>query len=198
MKMLILNRKRVLASLLVFAFLCLISLAADIPIYQQTQFAGKIHDASQIYDGDTLKDVKILVSRGHACTVGEVWPGVFATENGFYIETDIRIAGIDTPEKRPSTKTGTVPHARKRVEITKSTPAQASRNALIGLLRRHNFEFKITAPQQGKYAGRTVAHCRVGDIDVSEYLIEKGHALPYDGGTKTHVNWEVLDKGLMR
>lgn len=198
MKMLILNRKRVLASLLVFAFLCLISLAADIPIYQQTQFAGKIHDASQIYDGDTLKDVRILVSKGHACTVGEVWPGVFATENGFYIETDIRIAGIDTPEKRPSTKNRDGSPRTKKSRDNEKYAAQASRNALIGLLRRHNFEFKITAPQQGKYAGRTVAHCRVGDIDVSEYLIEKGHALPYDGGTKTHVNWEVLDKGLMR
>ena len=198
MKMLVLNRKRVFLTLMVFAFLCLISLAADIPIYQQTQFTGKIHDASQIYDGDTIKDVRILVSKGHACTLGEVWPGVFTDANGFYVQTDIRIAGIDTPEKRPSTKNRDGSPRTKRSRDNEKFAAQASRNALIGLLRKHNFEFTITAPQQGKYAGRTVAHCTVGGIDVAEYLIEKGHALPYDGGTKTQVNWEVLDKGLMR
>ena len=197
--MLVPTRKKVFPGfLIVFAFLGLISFAADPPIYQQTQFAGKILDATQIYDGDTIKDVKILVSRGHACTVGEVWPGVFTDANGFYVQTDIRIAGIDTPEKRPSTKNRDGSPRSKKSRDNEKYAAQAARNALIGLLRKHNFEFTITAPQQGKYAGRTVAHCRVGDIDVAAYLIEKGHALPYDGGTKTHVNWEVLDKGRMR
>jgi len=198
MKMLVLTRKRVFLSLIVFAFLCFISLAADIPIYQQTQFAGQILDESQIYDGDTIKDVKILVSKGHACTLGEVWPGVWTDANGFYVQTDIRIAGIDTPEKRPSTKNRDGSPRSKRSRDNEKYAAQASRNALIGLLRRHNFAFKITAPQQGKYAGRTVANCTVGGVDVAAYLIEKGHALPYDGGTKTEVNWEALDKGRMR
>lgn len=196
--MLIPTRKKVFLSLIVFAFLYLIAFAADPPIYQQTQFAGKILDATQIYDGDTIKDVKILVSKGHADTVGEVWPGVFTDAHGVYIQTDIRIAGIDTPEKRPSTKNRDGSPRSKKSRDNEKYAAHAARNALIGLLRKHNFAFTITAPQQGKYAGRTVANCRVGDIDVAAYLIEKGHALPYDGGTKTHVNWEVLDKGLMR
>ena len=135
---------------------------------------------------------------GHACTVGEVWPGIFTDENGFYVQTDIRISGIDTPEKRPSTKNK---DGSKRSEVSRNNEkkaAAASRQALVDLLRQHNFEFKVLSPEEGKYAGRTVAVCEIGGRDVAEYLIEKGHALPYDGGTKTTVNWDVLDKGLMR
>ena len=198
MKTLVTSRKITVLTVMLFAVLCLISLAGDPPVYQQTQFAGKILNESQIYDGDTIKDVKILLSRGHACTLGEVWPGVFTDLNGFYIQTDIRIAGIDTPEKRPSTKNSDGSPRSDESRNNERKAAEASRKALADLLRKHNFEFKIVAPEEGKYAGRTVAECKVGGIDVAEYLIEKGHALPYDGGTKTTVNWEVLDKGLMR
>ncbi len=47
-----------------------------------------------------------------------------------------------------------------------------------------------------------IADTIVGDIvdgvDVTEYLIERGHALPYDGGRKAELDWEELNKGLMR
>ena len=198
MKMLVLPRKITFLILVSFVVFSLISLAGDPPVYQQTQFTAKILDESQIYDGDTIKNVKILLSRGHACTLGEVWPGVFTDANGFYIQTDIRIAGIDTPEKRPLTKNR---DGSTRSEVSRNNEKKAanvSRQALIDLLRTHNFQFKVVSPQEGKYAGRTVAECKVGNIDVAQYLIEKGHALPYDGGTKTQVNWEMLDKGLMR
>lgn len=198
MKTLVVPRKITILTIALFTVLCLISLAGNPPVYEQTQFAGKILDEKQIYDGDTLKDVKILLSRGHACTVGEVWPGIFTDANGFYIQTDIRIAGIDTPEKRPSTKHKDGSPRSDESRNNEKKAAEASRQALIDLLRKHDFAFKVVAPQEGKYAGRTVAECKVGGIDVAEYLIEKGHALPYDGGTKTTVNWEVLDKGLMR
>ena len=32
---------------------------------------------------------------------GEVWPGIFVTDTGVVIQTDLRLAGIDTPERRP-------------------------------------------------------------------------------------------------
>ena len=122
MKMLILNRKRVLASLLVFAFLCLISLAADIPIYQQTQFAGKIHDASQIYDGDTLKDVKILVSRDTHAQLARCGPVCSLPKMVSILKPTSASPALIRQRNVLLPKIGTVPHGRKRVEITKSTP----------------------------------------------------------------------------
>lgn len=43
-------------------------------------------------------------------------------------------------------------------------------------------------PKLGKYAGRIVADVNVGGVDVAKYLIGKGYAKPYDGGTKP--KWE--------
>ena len=47
-----------------------------------------IDSQQQVYDGDTIKDVRIEVE-------------IPSLEVGFWISRDIRINGIDTPEKRP-------------------------------------------------------------------------------------------------
>lgn len=145
----------------------------------------------QVYDGDTLKDVRVLILVYDFIPedYGHPWPGVYITERGVEIQTDIRIAGIDTPEKRTSTKN---PDGSRRSQASRQrekAAAAASRQALIDLLKTNGNRFSISDPIHGKYAGRTVADVDVNEMDVATYLIEKGHAKSYDGGTKPDWGW---------
>ena len=145
----------------------------------------------QVYDGDTLKDVRVLIHRHDFIPeeYGTPWPGVHITQRGVEIETDIRIAGIDTPEKRVSTKN---PDGTRRSEASRQrekSAALASRQALIDLLKSNANGFSIFDPILGKYAGRTVADVAVNEMNVATYLIERGHAKLYDGGTKPDWGW---------
>lgn len=169
---------------------CILMLFADThPEYHATLTEG----GSQVYDGDTLKDVIIKIYTFkepiHPDKEKELWPGVWQFTDGIYVETDIRIAGIDTPEKRASTKN---PDGTKRSEASRNREKAASaaaRQALIDLLAKNKYKFVVHSPEFGKYAGRTVASVEVLDQDVARYLIQKGHAKAYDGGTKPQWNW---------
>ena len=158
----------------------------------------QIEDALQVYDGDTIKDCKVLIAPVASETEGEVWPGLVIEDCKLYVVSDLRIAGIDTPEKRTSTKKrdGTTRSFKSRAN--EKWAAAESQKALMQLLSSNDFKFQIVDPQLGKYAGRIVGRCVVNGIDAAQYLIERGHALPYDGGTKAELDWEKLDKGLMR
>ncbi len=158
----------------------------SLPTYQ-----CEIGMEAQVYDGDTLKDVRVLI-KAHEFSeysFGEHWPGVFITERGVEIQTDIRIAGIDTPEKRTSTKNADGSPRSEGSRAREKTAALASRQALIDLLKGNANRFSISNPIHGKYAGRTVADMSVGDVDVATFLIQQGHAKAYDGGTKPDWNW---------
>lgn len=148
----------------------------DFQIYKAT-----LKGPEQVYDGDTLKDVRILVfDFQDNITYRELWPGVYLTARGIEIETDIRIAGIDTPEKRPLKKGRT-----EASRLREKAAAARAQVALAKLLKENgNYTFRIQDPLLGKYAGRTVADVFVGDINVAAWLIRNGHAIGYDGGTK--------------
>ena len=147
---------------------------------------------AQVYDGDTLKDVRIKildVQNPRDFVERPLWAGIYMTKTGIEVETDIRIAGIDTPEKRTSTKNA---DGTKRSEASRNrerAAAAASRQALIDLLKDNEFRMVIKNPQHGKYAGRTVADVIVIDENAAQYLIKQGHAKPYDGGTKPDWGW---------
>lgn len=145
----------------------------------------------QVYDGDTLKDVRVLLFEHPFAKsdYGEYWPGVHITERGVEIETDIRIAGIDTPEKRVSTKNADGSRRSEASRERERTAAYASRDALIELLKSNNNRFTISDPIHGKYAGRTVADVAIKETDVAIFLIRNGHAKPYDGGRKPNWQW---------
>lgn len=158
---------------------------------QQATYSCRLLSSDQVYDGDTLKDVRVLVLEHDFIPdeYGEKWPGVLITERGIEIETDIRINGIDTPEKRVSTKNrdGSQRSVASRERERKA--AYASRSALVRLLEKNENRFDISNPFFGKYAGRIVSDMQVGGQDVAEYLIELGHAKPYRGGTKPEWGW---------
>ena len=163
-------------------------------------YPSKLTSEKQIYDGDTLQDVRIeiLDMRG-TFLLSELWPGVFLTpERTIEIETDIRINGIDTPEKRPLKKKrdGTL-----RSEVGRSNEKYAaaqSRLALLKLLQENELKFVVSNPTIGKYAGRIVAAVNVDGINAGQFLIKNGYALPYDGGRKVELDWENLSDGKMR
>lgn len=146
---------------------------------------------AQVYDGDTIKDVHILVHE-HAFSEAEqgiVWPGVKIEAEGVVIVTDIRIAGIDTPEKRTSTKNADGTPRSDASRDREKLAAQEARRALINLIESNENRVIVYNAIHGKYAGRTVADLTVGELDVSMWLIDNGHAKPYDGGTKPEWNW---------
>ena len=135
------------------------------------RYPCKIDSEKQVYDGDTIKDVRIEVN-------------IPALEVGFYLIRDIRIFGIDTPEKRPR-RAGRTPESI----ATEKTAALAARNYLVGILRDNDFQFEIEDLDHGKYAGRVLAEIWVQNKNVSNLMVEAGHAQYYDGGKKPVWDW---------
>ena len=162
-----------------------------IPIADRV-YECEIDGAKQVYDGDTITDVRIRIVEPTLLIVeqlGEVFPGIIVEADGVYIENGIRIAGIDTPEMRPSTKDA---NGFRRSESSRQKEKQAAiaaRDEVARLIEANGWIFMITDVDYDKY-GRVLATVFAGGIDVGAYLIQQGLALPYDGGTKPEWNWE--------
>lgn len=167
-------------------------------------YPSKLTSETQVYDGDTLKDVRIqILDMGSGLKIPrtrrELWPGVFLTPQGtIEVETDVRLSGIDTPEKRPLKKNrdGTLRSEKSR--SNEKYAAAQSRLALLKLLRANELKFVVSNPTIGKYAGRIVAGVSIDGVDAAQFLIENGNALPYDGGRKVELDWENLSDGKMK
>lgn len=124
----------------------------------------------QVYDGDTIKDVELRVEHPDI----DVFVGRIL---------DIRIYGIDTPEKRPRKEGRT----KASLEAEKAASEEA-RQALINILLENGGKFTVTDVKKSKLADRREATVLVNGEDVGERLIELGHAKPYFGGTRPR--WE--------
>lgn len=139
-----------------------------------------------IYDGDTIKDVRVLI-KDYAFQkeeYGAIWPGVYVTEHGIELETDIRIAGIDTPEKRASSRYADGTDRSETSRQLERNAAAEAKQALYEFLGGNQFAFTLSNVEFGKYAGRIVGDVSVQGRDAAAFLIEQELAFPYDGGTK--------------
>ena len=187
---------------LILPFLWCVSLAgcetSDVllPESRAPIYYGTIDSIDDVYDGDTIQDVAILIYPFHSSMPGmskvqlTLWPGIERRVDGIYSITDIRIAGIDTPEKRP------IRGDRSETSIQREKErAEAATDFLKQLLLDNSKDdgtlgFVIQNPELDKYAGRIIADviCFKEGVstDVAVALIEAGHAVVYDGGTKTH------------
>lgn len=56
--------------------------------------------------------------------------------------------------------------------------------------------FSLSEVSHDKF-GRVLGVVTVGGINIAEYLIDNGLALPYDGGQRKELDWEILDEGFM-
>ena len=187
---------------IILAFLLCMSFAgcetSDILLPESSApiYYGTIDSIDNVYDGDTIRDVAILIYPFYSPTLGineaqlTLWPGIERRADGIYSITDIRIAGIDTPEKRPI-RGGRTEASIEREEAR----AEAATDFLKQLLLDNSkadgtLGFVIQNPGPDKYAGRIVADviCFKEGVstDVAEALLGAGHAVVYDGGTKTH------------
>ena len=141
---------------------------------------AKIESADQVYDGDTIRDVKFLICK--ACDLESPFPGMIVEGGNVYHKVSVRINGIDTPEIRPTRSGRTDESLAREREL-----AYAARDYLRTLIREAT-NIRINNLDDDKYFGRVVADVALeilGDyIDVAERMIACGFAVPYDGGTK--------------
>ncbi len=91
----------------------------------------------------------------------------------YYWEVRVRIYGIDTPEMKPSKN---LPN--REAHIKKAHEAKDFLSSIV-LNKVIYCEFM----QNDKY-GRPLVKIFHNNKNISEIMIEKGHAKPYDGGTK--------------
>lgn len=171
--------------------------AKDIQDITEKQYRAWIYTKEQVSDGDTLTDAKVYVAA--LSERGEVWPGIYLVDNGVLVKTDIRLAGIDTPELRPEK---TWPDGTPRTEASRDTEKRRALEAqdmlayFIGDTAQYGFILK--KPVLGKYAGRVVAEVWIEPkanfepgtpLNVSEMLLQLGMAKPYDG-TGARARWD--------
>ena len=87
----------------------------------------------------------------------------------------IRIYGIDTPEMRG-----------KGVTKQEKVLAKAARDRVKELIKKAFWLESLGGGKKDKY-GRILGNIYTLDgLDVAKTLIDEGHAVAYDGGTKTH------------
>ena len=108
----------------------------------------------KVYDGDTITVVATLDF------------GVYQSPQLY--KFSVRLNGIDTPEIKTRNEN------EKRL-------ATIARDELRSQLDGKIVELKNVATE--KY-GRLLADVYVGDIHVNEWMVAKGYAVKYDGGTK--------------
>lgn len=135
----------------------------------------KLAKLESVYDGDSYR---------------------ISIDNGKYnwdFNHPVRLFGIDTPELRPR-------HGSAEEKTAERAAGHEARARALDLLNAATGPLVIqTLKRPGKKLldkyGRILAHIfiPVGDqvIDLAQQLIEEGHGLPYDGGTKQKI-WKVL------
>lgn len=163
-------------------------------------YVCEIDGESQVYDGDTLSDVRIQIAVPTLLILeelGEVFPGIYVKADGVYIQDRVRIAGIDTPEMRPSINKSDGTSRSETSRANEKKAAIAARLAVVDLLEKSGWTFTLTDVGVDTF-GRVLGTVFAGDVNVGKYLIENRHALPYDGGTKVELDWDVLDQGFVR
>jgi micrococcal nuclease len=114
-------------------------------------------------DGDTVQ------------TEAEIWPGL-------RVLIDIRIGGIDTPEKKGRAK---CPEEAARAEDATAEMRRLLEGKAVTL---HNIKYE-------KYGGRLLADIVTPEgVDARAHMIAQRLAVPYGGGTKS--SWCALAQGL--
>jgi len=97
---------------------------------------------------------------------------------GVFKETSVRIAGIDTPEKR----TRDLPQKAAGLACTKFT------ESMFHIFEAAGASYYMDVIEKPKYAGRCIGDLSIGmlwkDINWGELLLDKKFALPYKGKTK--------------
>lgn len=115
-------------------------------------------DVVKVYDGDTL-----------TVNLSGLYPV-------FGYNLSVRIVGIDTPELASNCAT-------PELKALEKAKAEQARDVVRDLVTNGK-DVTLSELDRDKYF-RLLARVSIDGIDVGEALIQKGLAIPYDGGTKT-------------
>ena len=124
------------------------------------RFDAKIDHVELVHDGDTISRVQFRLPGLHAVSnahYGEIYPDIWVACDGVWIQENIRLAGVDTPELHPAKhyRNGDLRPADERAR--EHAKALEARDYVASLLVPNNLRFQLRNPQLGKYAGRMVA-----------------------------------------
>lgn len=169
--------------------------------FVHAEYNACIRSVETIYDGDTIDKVEFRlpgVMPEAGAVFEEIYPDLFLREDGLWCIVNVRLAGIDTPERHPRHH---YPNGVERpaAEIARERrQAMEARDEVVRLLSQSNLQFHLRDCQLGKYAGRIVGEVWVETlrgkkqqlVNVSEHLIARGLGEPYQGGKKRI--WGVL------
>lgn len=154
------------------------------------RYEAYITDASAIYDGDSILHTYFRVPGVSVVegVSGELLPEIFAKDGQLWVHAEIRLAGIDAPERHPR---HLLPDGTERgpKEIAHEAHlAWQARSVLVDAITAAGLSFELRNLQKGKYS-RIVAQVWVKDdngvfLNMSDVLLKKGLAYPYDGSTK--------------
>lgn len=146
----------------------------------EKDFEAFFMSESKVYDGDTLSDVFIKV-RTLSKDFGseDLFPGLSIRDDDLYVVSDIRVRGIDTPERRPRRRGRT-----SESLLREKAAAEEARLLVMDLLSENDYCLILRNPELGKYAGRIIGDVVIRDVDLGEYLISKGYAYEYYGGKR--------------
>lgn len=157
------------------------------------RFDAFIEDPEHIYDGDTVDRVHfrlpgLEVAKG--APLGQIYPDLYTREDGVWMRINVRLAGIDAPERHPhhSYPDGT-PRPPEDIAYEHEL-AMKARQVVMDMVKANGLHFVIRNPQIGKYAGRIVAEvwCPLPGTNimtnVCTHLLKQNLAYKYDGGTK--------------
>lgn len=98
---------------------------------------------------------------------------LYNTDPIFGENISVRVNGIDTPE------------IRGKCEKEKTIAKQAK--SVVNYILNNSTYVYLKNPNRGKYF-RIVADVYADDVNIADILLERGLAIPYDGGKKTK-NW---------
>ena len=122
-------------------------------------------DTTVTYVPDVKEGKVIKVYDGDTITIATFVPG----SRKFY-RFSVRLNGIDTPEM-------------KSKNIDEKLLARKAQSVLSDKLLGKVVNLKDVSME--KY-GRLLATVVYNDVDINQWMIDEGHAVKYDGGTKTH------------
>ena len=166
------------------------------PDMENRHYEAFIDNIEHVYDGDTVNHVHIKIwnmcgLRYDAGQTLQLFPEVYVRDDALWIYTAVRLLGIDCPEFHPHHRLSSG-ELRDPADIEwEHELATKARDKVRKIIQDNDLKFFVGNPQEGKYAGRIVGEIWARDhsdgrlINVSEMLLTKKLAVPYDGGTKS-------------
>ena len=160
-------------------------------------YQARVHDLECVYDGDTINHVEfklpIVVNNPPKAVYGEVFPDIFWQADGVWVRDNVRLNGIDCAERHAHTHYANGDERPEDEVAREKALAMEARKAVQDLLESVNLQFQIANLQLGKWAGRVVADVFINhgdphkEVNISQYLLEKGLAVKYGGRTKVKI-----------